>query len=107
MEMSDERLFDPLREFETLEIIKGELQERYVAAASETGDIAIAQLAVAIATVVQAQSALHERMTRGWAERPGWSKDRNGVRAVMPGSAPLSGRSPRPEDRRETPDQAG
>jgi hypothetical protein len=57
--MRDRRLlFEPLREFERLEIIKGELEDRYVAAAYDTGDVATAQLATAIASIVRAQADL-------------------------------------------------
>ena len=57
--MRDRRLlFEPLREFERLEIIKGELEDRYVAAAYGTGDVATAQLATAIASIVRAQADL-------------------------------------------------
>jgi len=49
MRMSNRKLpFDPLREFERLEIIKGELQDRYDAAAGDIENIAIAQLATAL-----------------------------------------------------------
>ena len=49
--MRDRRLlFEPLREFERLEVIKGELEDRYVAASYDTGDVAMAQLATAIAS---------------------------------------------------------
>ena len=84
MRMSNRRLpFDPLREFERLEIIKGELQDRYDSAAGDIENIAIAQLATAIADIIRAQSALYETMTRGWAEGSRWAEDRGGTEAMM------------------------
>jgi hypothetical protein len=66
--MSNRRLpFDPHEEFARLEVIKGELQDRYDATASDTEDVVLAQLATAIANIIRAQSALlYETMTRGW-----------------------------------------
>lgn len=67
--MSSRRLlFDYHQELDRLETIKGELQDRYDQAVASTGNVAMAQLAMALANIVRAQAALYEAMTREWPQ---------------------------------------